>query len=75
MTDRGDASLSDALRALPTHDVDDWRREHGRLVARAALTAPPRNLWVRVLEPVALAAFGTAHVLWAFLQAAAILAP
>lgn len=77
-----DDRLDDALRALPAHDVEAWRREHVRTLARRALArralARPvvtrwRRTYRRWVEPAFLFAFCTAHLAWTFAATAAVL--
>ncbi|MGF1465319.1 MAG: hypothetical protein ACFCGT_04225 [Sandaracinaceae bacterium] len=67
--------LDRALRTLPAHDVDAWRREHVRLRGHAVLEAAPRRpgIYRRLVEPALLVAFCSLHALWAVLSAASVL--
>lgn len=74
-----DDDLDQALRTLPAHDVDPWRREHARLAARRALGRPPLTGWRRAyrrfIEPAVVFAFCAAHLAWTFATTAALLLP
>jgi hypothetical protein len=75
--------ILDAVRGLPSRDVDEWRRERIRAKAHAAMEREARPLstlldrleraYARTLEPAIVFGLGSAYVVWAVNQAAEIL--
>jgi hypothetical protein len=69
-----DDQLDQALANLSDHDVDPWRRERGRNRAHKALaSSAPGSSYSRVVEPILLAVFCAAQLVWAFDKVASIL--
>ncbi|MAQ15128.1 MAG: hypothetical protein CMN30_10100 [Sandaracinus sp.] len=68
-----DDSLDEALGALGTHDVDDWRREHVRLRAQAVLRGEPLGFYTRFVEPTLTAVVCVLHLAWAIARVAMLL--
>ncbi len=61
--------ILEQLEALPTPDVDDWRREHIRSRAHRAMKGRESKWLVvydRILEPAGLFGVSVVYLFWAF---------